>query len=195
LRFIPCHPEDDDTARPFRKRRKTVERDGRILQPFQPKRSFMRKLVICVMTLLCTCGAAPSSPLGDLQFLIGTWRCSYASGSQHGVYTASYAPALNGSGLLQTDSWNGGGGDAAIYSYQAATRRVNVTVVEENGETTVFLGTPAGGRIAYRSVYPDSTAKETFERVTGSEYTLGFTQTQHGKTIASKDVCVRTPSR
>ena len=145
--------------------------------------------MLCLLALCCT-GAAPAGAFGDLHFLIGKWSCSFAMGTQRGVYTATYAVALDGAGLLQTDTWTGGGGDAGMYSYDASTHRFNETVVVSSGQTTVFLGTPEGSKqIAYRSVYPDASAREIFQRISDSQYTLDYHQTQHGKTLSSKDIC------
>lgn len=130
----------------------------------------------------------------SLSFLIGTWNCSFQVGSQRATYTAVYSRALSGAGLLQTDSWRGGGGDAGLYSYDSGAHRWNETIVEENGQTTVFLSNDKGPqRIAYHSVYPDTSARETFQQVSPARYTIDFSQSKNGKVTVSKDVCNKTP--
>jgi hypothetical protein len=44
---------------------------------------------------------------------------------------------------------------------------------------------------AYRSIYPDASIAETFDRVSATEYALHATVRSAGKTTTSVDTCVR----
>ena len=45
--------------------------------------------------------------------------------------------------------------------------------------------------IAYRSVYPDASIAETFDRMSSTKYTLHGTVRSGGKTTTSVDTCLR----
>lgn len=127
-----------------------------------------------------------------VQYLIGTWNCSFQMESRRASYTAVYSRGFAKPWLQQTDTWAGGGGDRGFYAFDSHTQRWTAIYMEENGQTTIFISNPAAdSRILYRSVYPDTTAHETFAREGPARYTLAYEQTSGGKTIASKDVCTR----
>lgn len=157
----------------------------------------LRAQAVAVVTaagfLLTPVVASAAQPVDSLNFLIGSWNCSFQMGAQRASYHAVYARAMGGAGILQTDSWRGGGGDAGLYTYDGTARQWNATFVEPSGQTTVFLSKDKGPqRIAYRSVYPDTTAREVFERVSPAKYLINFTQTKNGKVTVSNDVCSKT---
>ncbi len=65
-------------------------------------------------------------------------------------------------------------------------------MLENERTTTVFRADGSDSRhIRYRSVYPDSSMADAFDRVSPTHYTLHFTQTANGKTIASADSCTK----
>lgn len=69
---------------------------------------------------LVLAAAMPSvSPLAGLQYLAGTWNCTYRAGATRLAYSAAYAYDHNGRTLRQITSWIGGG-DEELVSYDTA---------------------------------------------------------------------------
>jgi hypothetical protein len=107
-------------------------------------------------------------------------------------YDDTYAYDRDGHALRQIASW-AGGGDEELLAYDA--RRGGWTaVVLDQGTATILRATGSDpNHIAYRSVYPDASIAETFDRISATEYTLHATVRSGGKTITSVDTCLRAP--
>jgi hypothetical protein len=134
---------------------------------------------------------ATASPLAGLHYLVGTWNCTYRAAAVHMSYDATYAYDLDGHTLRQIDSWTGGGGEELL-AYDAKRGGWTVVVLDDQGTATIMRGTGSDpNHIAYRSVYPDASIAETFDRVSATEYTLHATVRASGKTITSVDTCLR----
>lgn len=137
--------------------------------------------------------AAASDPLGSLRYLVGTWNCTYRAGKVQAKYTATFAYDMSGNWMRERDSWAGGGGDQAMFTYEPKRRNWTAVVTERERTTTIFR---AGGanlsHLVYRSVYPDASMTDIFDRASSTQYTLHFTQTTGGRTVRSNDTCVKT---
>jgi hypothetical protein len=153
------------------------------------------KVVVACMLLVAT-GAAPAvakDPLSSLHFLVGTWKCTYQTGRTHVYYKATYVYDLGGNWLRENDSWNGGGSDLGMITYEPKARAWTEVVTEPERSTTLFRGSGADpNHIVYRSVYPVSGMTDVFERQSQTRYVLHFTQRTGGRTLTSTDVCVKT---
>ena len=65
-------------------------------------------------------------------------------------------------------------------------------VLDDQGTATIMRGTGSDpNHIAYRSVYPDASIAETFDRISATEYRLHATVRSGGKTITNVDTCLR----
>jgi hypothetical protein len=154
----------------------------------------MRKRFLSLIALVTVFGAAaPGDRMSTLNFLAGSWTCTYeVKGSPTATYAAKYSYDLGGNWLRETDSWNGGGGDFGFYTYDPKSHEWTSTVVDSGRGTTVFRAHDDGtDSKMWRSVYPDNSMKLTFNKVSPTEYTLSFTQTVNGKTMASFDRCTK----
>ena len=127
-----------------------------------------------------------------MQYLLGTWKCTFHGAGTQIAYTATYSRGFAKPWIRQTDTWTGGGSDEGLYAIDPGTKRWTAVFLEPNGSTTVLSAMPTGEtRIDYNSAYPDHSATEIFQRVSGSQYTLNYSQTLHGKTTRSHDVCTK----
>jgi hypothetical protein len=131
---------------------------------------------------------ATPAPLAGLHYLVGAWNCTYRAGAVRFAYAATYA--YDHDTLREIASWTGGG-DEEVLAYDA--RRGGWTaVVLDQGTATILRGTGSDpNHIAYRSVYPDASIVERFDRVSATEYTLHATVRSGGTTTASVDICLR----
>jgi opacity protein-like surface antigen len=135
--------------------------------------------------------AAPASPLASLQYLVGTWNCTYDAGAIHMSYSSIYSFDRDGNTLRQVTSW-GSGGDEELIGYDAQHQSWTAIVLDDHGAATVMRGAGSDpNHIAYRSVYPDASIAPTFDRVSDTKYTTHAMFQMSGKTINSVDTCVR----
>ncbi len=108
------------------------------------------------------------------------------------AYDATYAYDRDGHTLRQVASWAGGGGDEELLAYDARRRGWTAVVIDDHGTATIMRAAGGGPyHIAYRSVYPDASIAETFDRISATKYMLHATVRSGGKTITSVDTCVR----
>jgi hypothetical protein len=137
--------------------------------------------------------AAATDPLSSLRFLVGTWKCTYQAGKTHVYYRATYAYDLGDNWLRESDSWAGGGSDLGMITYEPKARAWTEVVAEPERTTTLFRASGDNpNHVVYRSVYPSTAMTDVFERTSPTRYTLHFSQSVHGGTMKSTDVCVKT---
>jgi hypothetical protein len=147
-------------------------------------------VVMLASLVLAVALPAAASPLDELHYLVGTWKCTYRAGSVRLPYSNTYAYDRDGHMLRQAASWQGGG-DEELLSYDAK-RGWTAVVFDGQGTVTILHATGHNpNHIAYRSVYPDASIAVTFDRVSATEYTLHGTVRSGGKTITSVDTCYR----
>lgn len=133
--------------------------------------------------------APASDPLSSLRFLAGSWNCTYHSGKTHLNYKAVFSYDMDGNWMTERDAWAGGGGDQGMFTYEPKRRSWSAVVLEPDRTTTLFRGTGSPNHVVYRSVYPDASMVELFDRVSPTRYTLHFTQSARGKRVESTDTC------
>ena len=134
---------------------------------------------------------ATSAPLARLHYLVGTWNCTYRAGAARMAYVATYAYDRDGHTLRQIASW-AGGGDEELLAYDAQRRGWTAVVLDDQGTATIMRATGSDpNHIVYRSVYPDASIVETFNRISATEYRVHATWRSGGKKITSVDTCLR----
>jgi hypothetical protein len=134
---------------------------------------------------------ATASPLAGLHYLVGTWNCTYRAGAVRFPYHDTYTYDLDGHTLRQVASW-AGGGDEELLAYDAKRGGWTAVVLDGQGNATTMRGTGSDpNHITYRSVYPDASIAETFDRISATRYELHATVRSGGKTITSVDICLR----
>lgn len=146
--------------------------------------------MMLVSFLLAALLPATASPLAGLHELVGSWSCTYRAGGAPFAYDATYAYERDGHVLREVATWTGGG-DEELVTYDAQRHGWTAVVLDDGGTVTVMRGTGDPHHITYRSVYPDDSIAERFDRVSQTEYTLRATVRMHGKTTASVDTCLR----
>jgi hypothetical protein len=134
---------------------------------------------------------ATAAPLAGMHYLVGTWNCTYHAAAVHLAYSATYAYDLDGHTLRQTTS-SAGYGDEELLTYDAQRRGWTAVILDDQGNATVMRANGSDpNHIAYRSVYPDASIAETFDRISATEYMLHAAVRSGGKTITSADTCLR----
>lgn len=139
-------------------------------------------------------GRAPAAPdpLSGLRYLVGTWNCTYSAGRVRISYKAHFAYALGDNWMRESDSWSGGGGDVAMFTYEPKRRAWTAIIVDNERTTAVMRATGSNpDHVTYHSVIPDASMSESFDRTSPSRYEVRFTQHARGKTLKSTDVCVK----
>ncbi len=134
---------------------------------------------------------ATAAPLSGLNSLVGTWNCTYRAGAVRMAYNAKYTYDRDGHTLRQIASW-AGGGDEELFAYSAKRGDWTAVVLDDQGATILRATGSDPNHIAYRSVYPDASIAEAFDRISATEYTLHATVRSGRKTIASVDTCLRS---
>jgi hypothetical protein len=151
--------------------------------------------IVAAVLLFAFAGTLPApaaDPLNSLRFLVGTWNCSYQAGKTRVQYRATFAYDMGSNWLRETDTWTGGGGDLGMFTYER-NRGWTAVVLERDRHTVIMRATGNDpNHVVYRSVYPDASMTDIFERASPTRYTLHFTQTLNGKTMKSTDTCVKT---
>jgi hypothetical protein len=167
----------------------------KVLKPKNSEMRFLNPWLGIVVMLASLMFSAPlptaASPLAGLQYLVGTWKCTYRAGAVHLAYNATFVYDRDGNALREIASF-AGGGDEELLAYDAH-RKGWTAVVLDQGTATILRATGSDpNHIAYRSVYPDASIAETFDRVSATEYTLHATVRSGGKTTTSVDTCLRS---
>jgi hypothetical protein len=155
----------------------------------------MRVLAAVALVLGALGATAPSrsDPMTTMRFLAGNWTCTYHQGATTMTYKATFAYDMSGNWLRQRDVWTGGGGDEGLFTYQPKQHAWTAVVIEPDRSVTLFRGSGSDfAHVVYRSVYPDATMSERFDRTSPTQYTIHFSQTAQGKTTSSTDTCVRS---
>ncbi len=128
-----------------------------------------------------------------MQYLVGSWSCTYEGGSQRIAYQTKYAFDLGGSWLRQRDSFAGGGSEEETLTFDPKHAVWTAVLIESAGTVTVFRATGSDARhIAYRSVYPDKTITEAFDRLSPTRYMLHFAQSTGKTVVKSIGTCLKT---
>ena len=155
------------------------------------KRLMTRILVMLAFFAFAAVAPAAATPLAGLHFLVGSWNCTYRAGAVRFAYHATYAYDLEDRTLRQVTS-STGYGDEELLTYDAQRRGWTAVVLDDQGNATIMRAAGSDpDHIAYRSVYPDASIAEVFDRVSASEYTLHATVRSGGKTTTSVDTCLR----
>ena len=135
---------------------------------------------------------AAAAPLPELRYLVGSWKCTYRAAAMRMTYDATWAYDRDGHTLREVTSFSTGGGDEELIAYDTQHRSWTAIVLEDQGSPTVMRASGSDpNHIAYRSVYPDASIAERFDRTSATQYTLHATDRAAGRTTASVDTCSR----
>lgn len=148
--------------------------------------------VLTVAALLASPAPAPASdPLASLRYLAGTWNCTYNAGKTRIAYQAKFAYDLSSNWVRESDTSKVGSG-LGMLTYDPKRPGWTMVVVQQDRTSVVFHGAGANpNQITYRSIYPDKSMTDVFERLSPVRYSLHFTQVSSGKTIKSTDICTK----
>ena len=146
--------------------------------------------MILATLVLAAALPATAAPSAGLHYLVGTWSCTYRAGAVRLPYGSTYAYERDGHTLRQIASW-AGGGDEELLAHDARQGGWTAVVLDQGSATILRSKGSDPNHIAYRSVYPDASIAETFDRISATEYQLHATVRSGGKTITSVDTCLR----
>jgi hypothetical protein len=154
------------------------------------------RFLTAILTLMTSAATPSPVPTGNVvpgQYLVGTWTCKYMAGAQRITYSATFAHAMGGSWMRETDSSGGAAKGEALYTYNPKSPTWTAVIVGSDGTVTIFRAVgPSATHIVYHSVYPDASMTDVFDRLSSTKYALHFTQIANGKSIKSSDICTKT---
>lgn len=152
-------------------------------------------LLLALATLLCA-GAVPmrtADPIALMNYLPGTWQCTTNYGGHMLAYRANYSYDQNGAWLTALDT-SSMGTDRLLLSYDKTKRRFRAVATESDGSVTVFEAPGSSlAHIEYRSVFPDRSMQETFDRISRTHYTTNFRQYTPKGNVSVTDDCRKKP--
>ncbi len=152
----------------------------------RPFALFLAVVALCIPT------ASVADPLASLRSLTGTWNCTYHGAKAQVTYKATFSYDMNDNWMRERDSWAGGGGDEGMFTYEPKRHSWTAVIVEPERTATVFRGAGSNpDHVVYRSIYPDASMTDIFDRKSPTGYTLHFTQNTGGNTVKSIDICVK----
>ena len=154
------------------------------------------RLLMAIMTLMASAATPRPLPTGNVvpgRDLLGTWKCTYTAGAHPMTYSATFAYAMGGSWMRETDFSGGAANGEALYSYDRKSATWTAVIVLGDHTVTIFRASgPSATHIAYHSVYPDASMTDIFDRISPTKYALHFTQIANGKPTKSNDTCTKT---
>jgi hypothetical protein len=136
-------------------------------------------------------GAPNAQEMKSLDYLIGTWSCSWTAGPDSGAVTSVFAPVMNGAWLQETET------------VQSPTRGPVVTTVHFTGfdpqkKRWVHLGPDADGSYAvaqssdgetWHNLLPVAGSDATFRKMSDSAFALSEDFARDGKTLTYVETC------
>ncbi|HET7813484.1 MAG TPA: hypothetical protein VFL13_03850 [Candidatus Baltobacteraceae bacterium] len=148
--------------------------------------------LLLALVALLGAGTAPTrtaNPIALMNYLPGTWTCSTTFGGGALTYQARYAYDQNQTWLTAIDT-SKMGTDRLMISYDKAKHRFRALVADSGGGITVFEAPDTGlAHIVYKSVFPDATMQETFDRISDMHYTTHFRQHTDKGLVTVTDDC------
>lgn len=153
----------------------------------------MKRLSAVLLFVVATCvTSGASDPLSSMRSLVGTWNCSYQAGKTRVAYKAVFSYDLGDNWMLERDT-SARGSDLGMLTYDPKRPGWTAVVIAQDRTTTLFRAAGDNpNHIVYRSVYPDASLTDIFDRTSPTTYTLHFAQTAGGKTVKSADRCVKS---
>lgn len=156
----------------------------------------MKRLpLLLLFAVLLGAGAAPmraANPIALMNYLPGTWYCTTNYGGHVLNYRARYAYDQNGAWLTAVDT-SSMGTDRLLISYDKARHLFRSVVTESDGSVTVFEAPDTGlAHIVYKSVFPDTSMQETFDRHSTTHYMTHFRQQTPKGIVTVTDDCFKS---
>jgi hypothetical protein len=139
--------------------------------------------------LAATMAAAPNdAQMAPLQYLVGTWNCTWHSGGHSGTLDQIFSPALGGAWLEEKEVVTAGG--------RQTVTSLHYTGYDPQTKEYVHVGPDADGsyEIAHSpdaQVWNNADGTFVHRRVTGDERTMSETARLGRKTVHSVMTCKR----
>jgi hypothetical protein len=160
------------------------------------------RIALSILGILASLTGAAPRELASRAWLIGTWHCSFTVGPKSGVYTTTWARALDDAWLTQTIDQPGIGGFHASYfvGYDARRRgwvrfgamttgqyfAIRMTDVGSGGWAWKYVSFFSKRSVTSRSV------DALFKRVSDSRYTIdGPSYPANGVMLTEHHVCTK----
>lgn len=163
-------------------------------------KSIYRALGAGVLLLAGVCGQAfaaiPAAPpeMQKLNYLIGTWNCSWSAGSQSGTNTQTWTTALNGTWLLATEAVPTAKGPVVISlhytSYDPKTKKWSHVGPNLGGGYDVAESPDA---VEWQTVLPDTSEKLTMTHVSDTQYKQHASAQMGGQAVTFLQTCTKAP--
>lgn len=153
----------------------------------------MFKLLLTGALLASTVAAAPNdSQMAPLQYLIGTWNCTWQAGTSTGTLDQVFAPALDGAWLEEKEIASTGG--------RQTVTSIHYTGYDPQTKEYVHVGPDADGtyEVAHSrdgDVWTNADGTFVHHRVNNDERTMTDTIRAGNNVMHLSMVCKRAPAR
>ena len=150
-----------------------------------------KTLLFGVLLAATTAGAPNDSKMAPLQYVVGTWHCTWQAGGSSGSLDQVFAPALGGAWLEEKELVNAGGGQTLT--------SLHYTGYDPRAKEYVHVGPDADGsyEIAHSAdaeVWTNADGRFIHHRVSADERTMSETASVGGKMVQSSMRCTRAKS-
>jgi hypothetical protein len=162
-----------------------------------------RTLTVLSFFLLLASGVSPAaraapsgvSQMANLQFMVGTWKCTNAIGSTTITESISIVAQnshwLHGSGSRTVNGQSIG--EDFYIGYDADRARWVIVGVDASGVYNVATSaTPTLSPSTWIEAYPTSDAKGVFTQNSSSQYTMDTTWRENAHPMSSHEVCTKS---
>lgn len=152
----------------------------------------MLKTLLVGVLFAATIAAAPNDlKMAPLQYLVGTWHCTWQSGSSSGNLDQVFTPVLGGAWLEEKEL-------ATIRGRQTVTS-IHYTGFDPHAKEYVHVGPDADGsyEIAHSvdaEVWTNADGTFVHHRVSDDERTMSETARVAGKTVQNTMRCTKAGS-
>ena len=130
-----------------------------------------------------------------LDYLIGTWNCSFSAGGQSGTNISTFTPVMNGAWLQETEAVRTKSGGLYITT-------MHYTGYDPDEKRYMHVGPDANGgyEVAYttdfqtfHTLLPAGQEDATFTKVSDTEFSLREPFTQSGQHMVYLNTCKKAP--
>jgi len=153
--------------------------------------------LLAVAPVAASAAPAPrnAEQMRALDYLIGTWNCSFSAGGQSGTNVSTFTSVMNGAWLQETESVRTKSGGLYVTT-------MHFTGYDPDEKRYMHVGPNADGtyEVAYttdfatfHTVLPAGQEDATFTKVSNTEFSLREPFMQNGKRFVYLNTCEKAP--
>lgn len=153
--------------------------------------------LLAVAPVAATAAPVPrnAEQMRALDYLIGTWNCSFSAGGQSGTNVSTFTSVMNGAWLQETEAVRTRSGGLFVTT-------MHYTGYDPDEKRYLHVGPNADGtyEVAYttdfatfHTLLPAGQEDATFTKVSDSEFSLREPFTQNGQHLVYLNTCKKAP--